>query len=203
MTDVSGTGDPQDVAESLDGDEIDSDDDYTGTGAGNYPPERPMGSLDQAITPAEEAFPEGVAERERRLTPDPLAEELQEAAVIEDELGAMDADELADLEDELRGPTEDLFADLDDDEVLALDEELALELAAGDQADDDLVAEDAIGSLVDPDASVGDAPSFDDAEADEVASAGGVLGDEGPEDAAMHLTSEPAWHRSDGYVEDE
>lgn len=202
MTDPSGAGDSQDVAESFDDDEVDSENDYSGNRPNEYPPDRPLGSLDQAITPAEEAFPESVAERARREEPDPLAEELDDEVEIEDDVETLDTDALADVEMELTGPTEDLFADLDDDEVAALDDRLASHLASGGDGDGYVRDPTAVGRLVDPESSVDDVPSYDDIESEEFADAEALEGDESAEEAAMHITSDPRWDRSDGYLED-
>jgi hypothetical protein len=73
--------DQQAVAEALDAHKLGDGDDYTGDDPGvGFPPERPLGSGREALTPTEEAFGESVAERERRTTPDPLATELDAAA---------------------------------------------------------------------------------------------------------------------------
>jgi hypothetical protein len=74
------TDDPQSTAEALDEDKVDDREDYHGDRSGvGFPPERPMGSGRQTLTPTDEAFGESVAERDRRENPDPLAEELDRA----------------------------------------------------------------------------------------------------------------------------
>jgi hypothetical protein len=81
--------DPQAVAEALDADKLGDGDDYDGDDPGvGFPPERPLGSGRETLTPTDEAFGESVAERDRRTTPDPLATELDAAARGE----ALDAD---------------------------------------------------------------------------------------------------------------
>jgi len=73
--------DPQSAAEATDVDKVDDHDDYAGDGPGTaFPPERPMGSGRQTLTPTDEAFGESVAERDRRTNPDPVVDELDRAA---------------------------------------------------------------------------------------------------------------------------
>jgi hypothetical protein len=66
--------DPQDVAESLDEDRIDDDDDYAGDEVGesfpDYPPDRPMGVNSTGVTPVEEDSGESFAERTRHEIPE-------------------------------------------------------------------------------------------------------------------------------------
>ncbi|MPY96121.1 MAG: hypothetical protein GEV08_24580 [Acidimicrobiia bacterium] len=76
-------------------------------------------------------------------------------------------------------------------------------LVGPEEADVEPDLEDAaLGSLVDPDADIGGEPSDLDDEAEEVATAAETVGDESAEEAAVHLTRDPPWHRSDGYVQE-
>jgi hypothetical protein len=69
-----------DASESLDADKVDDTPGIAEEPFADYPPDRPQGVDDMAITPAEEAFPESVAERDARTVPDPLVEELDKRA---------------------------------------------------------------------------------------------------------------------------
>jgi hypothetical protein len=172
MTDLPGTGDEQDVAEALDDDKLRTDPYDRGDEPLDYPPDKPRGSLGQAITPTDELVGETAAERAWREEPDPI-----------DRIGEAEGDPGGEL-----------------DEALAADIEAEVADLVGEGADDG-VADVAIGGIADPDADVDGVPSYDDAEGDEVGTAEELLGDESAEEAAMHLTADPPWHRSDGYEE--
>lgn len=166
MSDPAAGADPQDTAEVLDDDKIETDPYHAGDEPADYPPERPLGSLGHAITPSDEQVGETAAERARREEPDVFEEAEERAEGFEDvELDpAVEADIAAELAE--------LIGDEDEDEAIGAP----------------------IGGIYDPDAEVDGAPSYDDAEPDEVGLAAEPLGDESAEEAAMHLTEAPPWH---------
>jgi hypothetical protein len=173
MNDPAAGTDPQDVAEAIDEDNVRTDPGYTGDEPVDYPPERPMGSLAQAITPLDEEVGETAAERARREEPDVFERADERTERFED----------VELDP---GVEEDIAAEVA--ELLREDE------------DDEVAEGRPIGEIYDPDAEVDGEPTYDDAEAEEIGLAGEPLGDEAAEEAAMHLTEAPPWHQRDGYV---
>jgi hypothetical protein len=135
------TDDPQDVAESLDDDEITGSGDLDGwvEDGVDYPPDRPQGVNAYGITAQEEEVVEPFDERVAHSEPDPLVEELDRAARYEPRGGP-------DYDDVLGQPAGKLMGDdlEDDEENQAFGE-------AVDEEDDLSAEEAAIHVTEDPD----------------------------------------------------
>jgi hypothetical protein len=169
---MSDVRDPQDVAESLDPDELPEYDDPTGNL--QYPPDRPTGVNQYGVTAAEERVDEPLEERARREVPD-------EFAGIDDP----DEDTLAEIEAEGLEP----YPDVDVELLAAIDDEPVLPGIRSTLDDETLDDLDGSGArrLVAPG---GDEPILADDEADAVAFA--VEGsDLSAEEDAVHITWEP------------
>ncbi len=97
---IGDDGDPQDLAEALDGDELPGDPDDPDT---SYPLEELLGADEYGLTAAEEEVDEPLEERVAREVPDPLAVELDEEEREEeaDEAGTSLAAELRHIDEEL------------------------------------------------------------------------------------------------------
>ena len=167
--------DPQDIAESLDDDKVDDDDDYAEERGGDFPPDRPYGVDRMAMTPAEEAFPEPAGLRASREVPDPLAVELDRRA------------------DELASETPGGHGTPLDDDLATEDERLADDPELGDRG----IEDDDVDRLV------ATSPLLGDDEPALVAGEVESLDDETAEEQAIHTTSDPPLRAGDSYLEDE
>ncbi len=76
--DPTTAGDPQDMAEALDSDKLGTPDDPDVEPG--FPPDRLSGANQYGTSAAEEQIPEPLAERVLRERPEPLADELDDAA---------------------------------------------------------------------------------------------------------------------------
>ena len=162
--------DPQDVAEALDRDKLDEDDDYGDEELEDYPPDRPSGVGPMAMTPAEEAFPEPEGLRAWREEPDPLAVELDRRA---DELETRRPDHAAAH-----------ARDATDDELATEDERLARRPRAGRPRPG--------ARRTDVERLTATSPLLGDDEATLVAEEVDGPDEESAEEEAMHLAAGPA-----------